>query len=228
MGKVTAEQIILALDVDTAEEALAWAKRLKGRVGVCKVGLQLFLRAGPEVLQGLGRMGMPVFLDLKFHDIPNTVAQAVRSASAWKPRFLTLHASGGREMMEAARGQAPGETCLLAVTVLTSLSESGAKEVGWDGGVAQAVERLSAMARSAGMGGLVCSPHEAKAQRDRWGANSEIVTPGVRPPGAAKGDQSRVMTPQDAVQAGASRVVLGRPVLQADQPEAVLDQILTG
>lgn len=228
MGVVTAEQIILALDVDTTEEALAWAKRLRGRVGACKVGLQLFLREGPEVLRGLGKMGMPVFLDLKFHDIPNTVAQAVRSAVAWKPRYLTLHASGGREMMEAARSQADPETCLLAVTVLTSLSEAGAKEIGWDGGVAQSVERLSTLAQSAGMGGLVCSPHEARAQRHRWGAKGEIVTPGVRPPGAARADQSRVMTPQEAVQAGASRVVLGRPVLQADQPESVLDQILAG
>jgi len=173
-------------------------------------------------------MEMQVFLDLKFHDIPNTVAQAVRSVSAWKPRFLTLHASGGREMMEAARGQAPRETCLLAVTVLTSLSEAGTKEIGWVGGIAQTVERLSAMAHSAGMGGLVCSPYEAKAQREQWGGMGEIVTPGVRPPGAHKGDQSRVMTPQEAVQAGASRVVLGRPVLKADQPEAVLDQILAG
>lgn len=227
MGKVTPDQIILALDVDTAEEALAWARRLKGRVGTCKVGLQLFLRDGPKVLRGLSEAGMPVFLDLKFHDIPNTVAQAVKSVAIWKPRLLTLHASGGREMMEAAREQAPKETCLLGVTVLTSLSESSVQEIGWGGGVQASVERLSALAKSAGLGGVVCSPYEAKGERERWGIG-EVVTPGVRPPGADKGDQNRVMTPAEAIQAGASRIVLGRPVLQAKQPEALLDQILGG
>ncbi len=227
MGKVTPDQIILALDVDTAEEALAWARRLKGRVGTCKVGLQLFLRDGLKVLRGLGEAGMPVFLDLKFHDIPNTVAQAVKSVAIWKPRLLTLHASGGREMMEAAREQAPKETCPLGVTVLTSLSESSVQEIGWGGGVQASVERLSALAKSAGLGGVVCSPHEAKGERERWGIG-EVVTPGVRPPGADKGDQNRVMTPAEAIQAGASRIVLGRPVLQAKQPEALLDQILGG
>ena len=227
MGKVTPDQIILALDVDTAEEALAWARRLKGRVGTCKVGLQLFLRDGPKVLRGLSEAEMPVFLDLKFHDIPNTVAQAVKSVAIWKPRFLTLHASGGREMMEAAREQAPKETCLLGVTVLTSLSEGSVQAIGWGGGVQASVERLSALAKSAGLGGVVCSPHEAKAERTRWG-KGEVVTPGVRPPGTEMGDQSRVMTPAEAMQAGASRIVLGRPVLQAKQPEALLDQILAG
>jgi orotidine-5'-phosphate decarboxylase len=227
MGKVTPDQIILALDVDTAEEALAWARRLKVRVGTCKVGLQLFLRDGPRVLRGLGEMGIPVFLDLKFHDIPNTVAEAVKSVAAWKPRFLTLHASGGREMMEAARDQAPKETCLLGVTVLTSLSESSVQEIGWGGGVQPCVERLSTLAKSAGLGGVVCSPHEAKAERTRWG-KGEIVTPGVRPPGVDKGDQNRVMTPAEAIEAGASRIVLGRPVLRAKQPEVILDGILAG
>jgi orotidine-5'-phosphate decarboxylase len=227
MGKVTPDQIILALDVDTAEEALAWARRLKDRVGTCKVGLQLFLRDGPKVLRGLSETGMPVFLDLKFHDIPNTVAQAVKSVALWRPRFLTLHASGGREMMEAAREQAPKETCLLGVTLLTSLSEISVQEIGWGGGVQASVERLSALAKLAGLGGVVCSPHEAKAERARWG-KGEIVTPGVRPPGADKGDQSRVMTPAQAIEAGAASIVVGRPVLQAKQPEALLDQILSG
>ena len=226
MGKVTPDQIILALDVDTAEEALAWARRLKGRVGTCKVGLQLYLRDGQAVLGGLASLGMPVFLDLKFHDIPNTVAQAVKSVAEWKPRFLTLHASGGREMMEAAREKTPRETCLLGVTVLTSLSESSVQEIGWGGGVQASVERLSALAKLAGLGGVVCSPHEAKIERALWG-KGEVVTPGVRPPGADKGDQSRVLSPAKAIQAGASRIVVGRPVLLAKNPEAVLDQILS-
>ena len=224
MGKVTPDQIILALDVDTADEALSWARRLKGRVGTCKVGLQLYLRDGPAVLSGLSSLGMPVFLDLKFHDIPNTVAQAVRAVAPWKPRFLTLHASGGREMMEAAMSGASRDTCLLGVTVLTSLSAKAVQEIGW-GGVQESVERLSVLAKAAGLGGVVCSPHEAKAERARWG-KGEVVTPGVRPPGTAQGDQSRVLSPKEALQAGASRIVIGRPVLQAQQPEMVLDQIL--
>ena len=225
MGKVTPDQIILALDVDTAEEALGWARRCKGRVGTCKVGLQLFLRDGQTVLGGLASLGMPVFLDLKFHDIPNTVAQAVAAVAPWEPRFLTLHASGGREMMEAAAAKAPGETTLLGVTVLTSLSEKAAQQIGWEG-VQGSVERLSGLAKAAGLGGIVCSPHEAKTERARWG-QGEVVTPGVRPPGAEKGDQSRVLSPAEAIQAGASRIVVGRPILQAKNPEAVLDQILS-
>ena len=225
MGKVTPDQIILALDVDTADEALGWARRLKGRVGTCKVGLQLFLREGPKVLRGLSDAGMPVFLDLKFHDIPNTVAQAVTAVASWKPRFLTLHTSGGREMMEAAVAKAPKETCLLGVTVLTSLSEKAVQQIGWDE-VQASVERLSELAKAAGLGGVVCSPHEAKMERARWG-KGEVVTPGVRPPGANKGDQSRVLSPAEAIQAGASRIVVGRPILQAKNPEAVLDQILS-
>ena len=130
-------------------------------------------------------------------------------------------------MMEAAQSQAPQETCLLGVTVLTSLSESGVTEIGWAGGVQASVARLSALARAAGLGGVVCSPHEASSERRRWG-NGEVVTPGVRPPGADQGDQSRVLTPREAILAGASRIVVGRPVLQAKQPEAVLDQILAG
>ena len=129
--------------------------------------------------------------------------------------------------MEAAREQAPKETCLLGVTVLTSLSEGSVQAIGWGGGVQASVERLSALAKSAGLGGVVCSPHEAKAERTRWG-KGEVVTPGVRSPGTEMGDQSRVMTPAEAMQAGASRIVLGRPVLQAKQPEAFLDQILAG
>lgn len=127
--------------------------------------------------------------------------------------------------MEAARDQAPTETCLLGVTILTSLSERSAQEIGWEGGILALVEKLSSLAKEAGLGGVVCSPHEAKGQRAKWG-KGEVVTPGVRPPGMSQGDQSRVMTPVEAIQAGASRIVVGRPVLLAKQPESVLDQIL--
>ena len=130
-------------------------------------------------------------------------------------------------MMEAAKAKASAETCLLGVTVLTSLSEASTREIGWQGGTQGTVERLSGLAKSAGLGGIVCSPHEAKTERTRWG-NGEIVTPGVRPLEAEAGDQSRVSSPAEAIRAGASRIVVGRPVLQAKNPEAVLDQMLAG
>lgn len=225
--QVNPDQIILALDVDDAEEALSWVRRLRGRVGTFKVGLQLYLRAGQEVLGGMQRLGVPVFLDLKFHDIPNTVTQAVAATARWKPRFLTVHASGGREMMEAAVATANQETSVLGVTVLTSMNESAAQEVGWSSGIQKTVQGLSQLARQAGLAGVVCSPQEAKSERAVWGYGAEIVTPGVRPAGASGDDQARAMTPEQAMCEGASRIVLGRPVLKASHPEAVLDQILS-
>ena len=221
------DQIILALDVDRADEALAWARRLQSRVGTYKVGLQLYLGAGHEIMEGMRKLGVPVFLDLKFHDIPNTVAHAVAATSRWKPRFLTVHASGGREMMEAALGAAADETKVLAVTVLTSMDEKAATEVGWVAGVGPTVSGLSRLAREAGLAGVVCSPHEAKNERQAWGMGAEIVTPGVRPAGAVGHDQARSKTPAEAIKEGSSRIVVGRPVLQAPSPEAVLDQILS-
>lgn len=169
MEEVTSDQLILALDVDTAQEALQWARRLKSRVGTFKVGLQLYLRAGGEVLAGLQAMEVPIFLDLKFHDIPNTVGQAVAAVADWRPRFLTIHASGGRTMMEAAVAAAPTETSVLGITLLTSLSEADVSATGWREGVAETVKHLSGMAREAGLAGIVCSPHEASRERLAWG-----------------------------------------------------------
>lgn len=167
---VKSDQIILALDVDSAKEALGWAKRFRGKVGTFKVGLQLFLRAGEEVLRGLQRLEVPIFLDLKFHDIPKTVGQAVRAVSIWKPLFLTIHASGGKDMMEAAVSFAPKETRVLGVTLLTSLSEKAVRASGWEAGVEATVEQLSDLAKQSGLSGVVCSPHEAK--RDPLGPKS--------------------------------------------------------
>lgn len=220
------EQIILALDVDTADEALAWAKRFRGKVGTFKVGLQLFLREGVKVLDGLQRLEAPIFLDLKFHDIPQTVGQAVRAVSSWKPRFLTVHASGGKEMMEAAISFAPKETRVLGVTLLTSLSEKSVLACGWGGGVAGTVAQLSALAEESGLAGVVCSPHEAKQARVAWGPKAEIITPGVRLPGAPADDQARAKSPVEAITAGASRIVVGRPILKSADPETVLASIL--
>lgn len=221
------DQIILALDMDHPEEAISWARRLRSRVGTFKVGLQLYLRAGAEVMQGMHNLGAPVFLDLKFHDIPNTVAHAVAATTRWKPRFLTVHASGGTTMMEAAAQAADPETKVLGVTVLTSMDEDAVCEVGWSKGVEKTVKGLSELARKSGLAGVVCSPQEAKSERLQWGGNAEIVTPGVRPVGAAVNDQARSMTPEEAMAAGASRVVIGRPVLMATNPEEALDRILS-
>ena len=222
------DQLILALDVDTAKEALQWAHRLKSRVGTFKVGLQLYLREGSEVLSGLQKLEVPIFLDLKFHDIPNTVGQAVAAVAHWRPRFLTVHASGGQGMMQAAVAAAPTETKILGITLLTSLTEEDVSAAGWAGGVAETVERLSGLAREAGLAGIVCSPHEAKKERAAWGKVGEIVTPGVRPPGTKADDQARSKTVGEALGEGASRVVVGRPVLRAANPEEVLDLILEG
>lgn len=228
MVVMSPDQVILALDVDSAQEALQWAKRLHGKVGTFKVGLQLYLRAGSEVLAGLHKLNAPVFLDLKFHDIPNTVGKAVAAASVWRPRFLTVHTSGGSEMMEAAASSAPEGTQVLGVTILTSLDEASVTEVGWANGIPAAVDRLSALARKAGLGGVVCSPHEAAQERASWGPLAEIVTPGVRPPGAKQNDQARSKTASEAIAAGASRIVIGRPVLNAADPEGALEFILEG
>ncbi len=225
---MTPDQLILALDVDTAKEALQWAHRLKSRVGTFKVGLQLYLRGGNEVLTGLRKLEVPIFLDLKFHDIPNTVGQAVAAVAHWRPRFLTVHTSGGWGMLQAAVAAAPAETKVLGITLLTSLAEADVRATGWRGGVAETVECLSGLGREAGLAGIVCSPHEAKRERATWGKVGEIVTPGVRPPGAKTDDQVRSKTVAEAINEGASRVVVGRPVLRAANPEEVLDLILEG
>jgi orotidine-5'-phosphate decarboxylase len=227
MVRVKSDQIILALDVDSPAEALGWAKRFRGKVGTFKVGLQLFLRAGEEVLAGLHRLEVPIFLDLKFHDIPKTVGQAVRAVARWKPLFLTIHASGGKDMMEAAVSFAPKETRVLGVTLLTSLSEQAVLASGWGKGVEGTVEQLSELAKQSGLYGVVCSPHEAKKTRSSWGPNAEIVTPGVRLPGAQADDQARAKSPCEAIAEGASRVVIGRPILNSTDPEAVLESILS-
>ena len=221
------EHIILALDVDHAEEAISWARRLRSRVGTFKVGLQLYLRAGHEVMEGMQKLGVPVFLDLKFHDIPHTVSQAVAATVRWRPRFLTVHTSGGTQMMEAAVGAAAPETKVLGVTVLTSLDAAAITALGWKGGVDKAVETLSESARKSGLAGVVCSPHEARSERTKWGGAAEIITPGVRPIGVSTDDQARSKTPEEAIREGASRVVIGRPILKAASPEKALDQILS-
>jgi len=215
------ERIIVALDTDSTEAALAAVKALSGEVGIFKVGMELFPRGGPELVRRIREAGFEVFLDLKFHDIPNTVAGAVRSAAALGVKFATVHASGGKAMLAAAADAAGGTgTTVLAVTVLTSLDDADLSEVGFSVGAAEAVARLAGLAVSSGIGGIVCSAKEVAAVRSRVGKGVVLVTPGVRMPGDAAGDQKRVVTPAEAIRRGADYLVVGRPITKADDPAA--------
>jgi orotidine-5'-phosphate decarboxylase len=224
----TADRIIVALDGLEAAEALALVERLPELVWV-KVGLELFTSAGPDVVRALRRRGLRVFLDLKFHDIPATMAGACRAAARLGAELLTVHACAGREALRAAvAGAAAGAAAaglppptLLAVTVLTSWSPGAyAEELAPAEPLERQVGRFAALAASAGVGGCVCSPLEVAALRAAHPEPFALVTPGIRPSGSAQGDQARVMTPAEAVTAGASRLVIGRPITAAPDPAA--------
>jgi len=220
-------RLAVALDVADGAAARNAAGALRGHVDIVKVGLELFIAAGPELVADLADQGWTVFLDLKLHDIPATVAGAVRSAAGLGAELLTLHTSGGRAMIEAAaaaRG-ANGLPRLLGVTVLTSLDDRQLDEVGFSGGAAAGVSRLAALARSAGCDGVVSSPQEAAAVKQACGEDFLAVTPGIRPAGSATDDQARIATPADAVAAGADVLVVGRPIMKAADPAAAADAI---
>ncbi len=213
------DRIIVALDTDSPEAAMEIVRSLSGEVGLFKVGMELFPRGGPDLVRRIRAEGYGVFLDLKFHDIPNTVAGAVRSAAALGVRFATVHASGGRAMLAAAAAAAAGTgTTILAVTVLTSLDDTDLSDVGFSLGAADAVLRLADLAAASGAGGIVCSAKEVASVRARLGKEVVLVTPGVRLPGGDMGDQKRVVTPSDAVRRGADFIVVGRPITQAADP----------
>jgi orotidine-5'-phosphate decarboxylase len=210
--------IAVALDAPDLATAALWAKAVSPHVQVVKVGLELFCAAGPEVVEAV-RGDNDVFLDLKLHDIPNTVAGAARSVAALRPRYLTVHASGGADMVRAAVEAAP-EVTIAAVTVLTSLSADVLAAVGLAGPPLDAVRRLAALAVGAGAGALVCSPQEVAAVRAEVGPGVVLITPGVRPAGADVGDQARVATPEQALADGADLLVVGRPITAAPDPGA--------
>jgi len=213
------ERIIVALDTDSPEAALSTVKALTGEVGMFKVGMELFPRGGPELVRRIRAEGCDVFLDLKFHDIPNTVAGAVRSAAALGVKFATVHASGGKAMLAAASEAARGTgTTILAVTVLTSLDDADLASVGFSLGAAEAVLRLADLAVSSGVGGIVCSAKEVAGVRSRVGKEVALVTPGVRMAFDPAGDQKRVATPAEAVRLGADFLVVGRPITRAPDP----------
>jgi len=220
--------IIVALDHGSQEEALALVDRLGGSGTFYKVGLELYTRAGPSVVEALRMRGKRVFLDLKLHDIPNTVAGAVRAASALDVELLTVHVSGGTSMLEAAREASMGGVRLLGVTVLTSLAATEVEAV-WGreiNSIRDEVARLAELAHQCGIDGVVASALEAGWIRRTLGPERLIVTPGIRPAGADQGDQKRVATPASAVEAGADYLVVGRPVTKAADPALVLDALL--
>jgi orotidine-5'-phosphate decarboxylase len=225
------DRIIVALDVDTRREALEWVSRLGGRVGLFKIGSQLFTSEGPTLVREIVQRGERVFLDLKFHDIPSTVAKSVVVAADLGVTMLTLHASGGRTMMGSAvealnRISSPGtRPLLLGVTVLTSLAGDEFDAIGFSESVESQVVRLAKLAEQSGLDGVVASPSELALLRSQLKASTRIVTPGIRPAGSVAHDQSRIATPAAAIQAGADCLVIGRPITASSNPLASLEAI---
>ena len=221
-------RLFVAIDTPDATRAAALARIIGDKAGI-KLGLEFFTANGPAGVASVRRPGQALFLDLKLHDIPNTVAGAVRSALALAPDLLTLHAGGGRAMMAAAREAAhAGATppALVAVTVLTSLDEAGLTETGQLGPAGEQALRLARLAERAGLDGAVCSAHEIRLLKSALGAEFRLVVPGLRPIGAEAGDQARVMTPGEAVRLGADWLVIGRPLTATADPAAALARIL--
>ena len=206
------------------DRARAIAGAVKRHAGGLKLGLEFFCHNGRHGVLELAELGLPIFLDLKLHDIPNTVAKAVQALAPITPAVLTVHAAGGRAMLEDAKAAAPTGTKVVAVTVLTSLDGDDLNSIGVNGSSHSQVERLAGLAREAGLDGIVCSGEEVKAARRQW-KDGFFVVPGIRPADAALGDQKRVMTPRGAIDAGASILVIGRPVTGAEHPDEALRAI---
>jgi orotidine-5'-phosphate decarboxylase len=233
VGMTMRNKLIVALDLPSADAATRMAQRLEGQAGMFKVGSELFTAEGPVPVRDLVTAGQRVFLDLKFHDIPNTVRAAVRLAAELGVSMVNVHASGGRKMMEAAlegaRSAGGGEDArpkVLAVTILTSLETPDLAELGISGTPVEAVIRLARLAQSAGLDGVVASPREISALRQACGPDFLIVTPGIRPASAATNDQARIATPASAIHAGADYLVVGRPITGAPDPVAAAHAIV--
>ncbi len=224
-------KIIVALDFASMVDALQFAGKLDPSQCRLKVGKELFTTCGPEIVRKLQSLGFEIFLDLKFHDIPNTVAGACAAAADLGVWMVNVHAAGGQRMLQAAREAIPVSasptTRLIAVTVLTSLTAEDMQETGISRVLEEQVDALAMLTKEAGLDGVVCSPHESRRLRALCGDHFSLVTPGVRPQGSAKADQRRVMTPSEAVQAGSDYLVIGRAITQAAEPLLALKQIVT-
>jgi orotidine-5'-phosphate decarboxylase len=220
-----ADKIIVALDVPTKKEALELVEQLRKKISFFKIGLQLFTAVGPKVVREVLETGAKVFLDLKLHDIPNTVAHAVESAGGLGVQMLTIHLSGGEAMVKAAMAARQKEMSILGVTVLTSLDEPAIRALGISSTIEEQVSRLAKMGVAAGIDGLVVSPHEIEVLRPQFGDDIELVVPGIRPPWSETADQKRVMTPRQALEAGADYLVIGRPIIADPSPRNAVAKI---
>ena len=221
--------IFCAIDTPDAAKALDLAGKLKGRVGGLKLGLEYVMANGPQGIRPFKQMGVPIFVDVKLHDIPNTVAGAIKSLLPLEPDFITIHTSGGAAMMKAAAEAAATATGkrprLLGVTVLTSLDGNDLKQVGQDTNTAAQVERLALLAKESGIDGIVCSSAEVANLRKVLGKDMVLMVPGIRPAWSATNDQKRIMTPRDAMDVGATYLVIGRPITGADDPGEAADRV---
>jgi orotidine-5'-phosphate decarboxylase len=220
------DRLIVALDVPTQTEALNLVRDLSPEVAFFKVGLQLYTAAGPEIVRSVLATGAKVFLDLKLHDIPNTVAWTVESAGQLRVQMLTIHLSGGAEMIRAAVAARKNNLSILGVTVLTSADEQTLRQVGISDNIRDHILRLAKLCVDAGIDGLVASPHEVKMLRTQFGAKIKLVVPGIRPSWSEAGDQKRVMTPREALEAGADYLVIGRPIIAHPRPREAVTRIL--
>jgi len=218
------KRIFIAIDTPDLDRARFLAKAVAPLAGGLKLGLEFFCHNGRAGVMELAETGVPIFVDLKFHDIPNTVAKAIHALAPLTPALLTVHAAGGRAMMEDAKAAAPAGTKVVAVTVLTSLDPADLGSIGVAGDTDAQVERLADLARAAGLDGIVCSGNELGVARAAW-KDGFFVVPGIRPEDSAISDQKRVMTPRAAIDAGASILVIGRPITGADDPAAALRAI---
>jgi orotidine-5'-phosphate decarboxylase len=216
--------IYVALDTPDLERAKTIAKRVRHHVGGIKLGLEFFMANGRQGVHEMADIGLPIFLDLKFHDIPNTVGKAVQALRPLEPAIITVHASGGRAMLEDAKAAAPTGTKVVAVTMLTSLDASDLRSIGLSPDPHEQVVRLAELAKSAGVDGIVCSGEEVKAAHDAW-KDGFFVIPGIRPANGQMGDQKRAVTPRAALDAGASILVIGRPITQAEDPDLAAREI---